>query len=330
MQVHVLILNYNGQSLMADCLPSVVSAAAASRHDCDVIVIDNASTDDSVSWLAKNYPNVRVIASPNDGLCSFNRVVPALAGPVAVLLNNDVKLAPDCIDPLVEPLLAGSTNGRRRFLSAARCVGFDGSTYEGQKTAVSWRWGLVSATSLFEGHESGVLRFGLTASAGAAIAVDCRLFEGLKGFDPLFLPGRLEDLDFAYRGYSAGYEAVYVPEALAYHLGMGSFEPAFGRTGCDDLALRNTLLFQWKNLRHPAHLLRQGAGLAMRLAADAVCAWRVPVAQRWPTVRALAAAIKRLPQLRRSAFRAAGGAVREWDFFRAFHPRQINRLGDSQ
>ena len=110
---------------------------------------------------------------------------------------------------------------------------------------------------------------GLTASAGAALAVDRRKFMALGGFDPLYLPGRLEDLDFAYRGYLSGYHARYVPASVVYHLGMASFAAAFGRAGCDHLALRNTLLFQWKNLRHPLHLGRQLLGLPLRLLADA-------------------------------------------------------------
>src|SRR3972149_4941748 len=100
MLVHVLILNYNGRSPLAECLPAVVCAAAASRHRCEVAVIDNASTDDSVAWLAEHFPEVRVIRRPNRGLSSYNDVVALLPGRIAVLLNNDVKLDAGCLDPL--------------------------------------------------------------------------------------------------------------------------------------------------------------------------------------------------------------------------------------
>ena len=92
MRIHLLVLNFNGRRLLAECLPSLVEAARASRHDCELAVIDNASTDDSVAWLAEHCPQVEVIRRPNQGLCSFNAVVPELPGRVAVLLNNDVKL----------------------------------------------------------------------------------------------------------------------------------------------------------------------------------------------------------------------------------------------
>ena len=87
----VLVLNYNGRDLLGECLPSVLRAAAVSRHDCRVWVIDNASSDGSVEFLAREFPGVGVIRRPNWGLCSFNEVLAGWSCPVAVLLNNDVK-----------------------------------------------------------------------------------------------------------------------------------------------------------------------------------------------------------------------------------------------
>jgi GT2 family glycosyltransferase len=328
MRVHVLVLNFNGRRLLGECLPSVVDAARASRHPCDVAVVDNDSRDDSLAWLSWHYPQVRVIRCPNRGLCSFNEVVPGLDGPVAVLLNNDVKLARDCIDPLVEPLLESRIDGDSScFLTAPLCWLFDGATYEGFKTAVAWRWGLMQATALFPGHEAVIHAPGPTASAGAALAVDCAKFAALGGFDPLFLPGRLEDLDLAFRAYLAGYHARYVPGAVAYHRGMATFGEVFGESGCDQLALRNTLLLQWKNLRHPAHWARQLIGLPARLALELVRAPWVPAARRWAFARALRDALARWQQLRASPYRAVSDVRREREFFRRFSPRRLASEG---
>lgn len=324
MLVHLLVLNFNGRRHLAECLPSVLRAAADSTHHCDVAVIDNDSADDSVAWLAGHFPEVRVIRRPNRGLCSFNDVVPRLEGPVAVLLNNDVRLDPDCIDPLVAPLdPRQSGDASRCFMTAPLCWRFDGGTYEGFRTAVCWHWGLVRATALYPGHEATIRQPGPTASAGAALAVDCRKFAELGGFDPVYLPGRLEDLDFAFRGYQAGYHARYVPQSVMYHRGMATFGEIFGREGCDELALRNTLLFQWKNLRHPRHLVGQLVGLPLRLALDLGRAPWVPRRRRWIFARALFGALGRLGQLRSTPYRAQGTAAAERDFFRRFHPRRM-------
>ena len=326
MLIHLLVLNYNGQHLLGECLPSVLAAAAASRHRCRVAVIDNDSIDDSVEWLTGHFPQVAIIRRPNRGLCSLNDVVPDLAGPAAILLNNDVKLDVGCIDPLVAPLVEQGPDARSScFMTAPLCWRFDGRTYEGFKTAVRWRWGLVQATALYPGHESTIHRAGLTASAGAVLAVDRRKFAALGGFDPLFLPGRLEDLDFAFRGYLAGYHARYVPEAVAYHRGMATFGEVFGHHGCDRLALRNTLLFQWKNLRHPAHLGRQLVGLPVRLLLDICRAPWVGGRRRWAFVRALVAAAARRRQLRFAVGQTDHGSKAERDFFRRFHPSRIAR-----
>jgi GT2 family glycosyltransferase len=117
----------------------------------------------------------------------------------------------------------------------------------------------------------------LTASAGAVLAVDRRKFISLGGFDPLYLPGRLEDLDFCFRGYLAGYHARYLPASVAYHKGEATFRRELGADRSQALALRNTFLFQWKNLRHPWHMARHWAALPLRFAGDVL---RAPFADR--------------------------------------------------
>jgi phosphatidylglycerophosphate synthase/GT2 family glycosyltransferase len=287
-----------------------------------VAVIDNSSTDDSLDYLRSQHPDVQVFSQPNRGLCSFNEVLAELPGRVAVLLNNDIKLAADAVDPLVEPLI-GTTGPSSMtgpcFMTAPLCWLFDGKTYEGLKTAVGWRWGLVQATARFPGHEPGAHAAGLTASAGAVLAVDRQKFLELGGFDPLYLPGRLEDLDFAFRGYQAGYHARYVPASVAYHKGQASFGQAYGHEGCHRLALRNTLLFQWKNLRHPLHVGRHLAALPPRILFDIARApWARPGA-RLIFTRALCQALPRLSACLASPYRAPrAGAQSERLFFQRF------------
>ena len=326
MRVHLLVLNYNGRDLLAECLPSVLRAARSSRHECDVTVIDNASSDDSLELLARSFPTVAVSRQPNRGLVSFNRVVSELPGEVALLLNNDVRLREDAVDPLVTPLLHRRRNSDTCFMTAPLCWRFDGKTYDGQKTAVRWRFGLVEATSLYEGHERTLHRAGPTASAGAALAVDRAKFVELGGFDPLYLPGRLEDLDFAYRGFQAGYQARYVPESVAYHVGAATFAAVYGDEGCDHLALRNTLLFQWKNLRSAEFRARQIAGLSLRLLRDLWRAPRLPQAMRFATWRAWREARTVWRTHDNSASLPEHDIAREREFFRRHHPRAIDRL----
>jgi GT2 family glycosyltransferase len=321
MSIELIVLNYNGRALLAECLASVVAAAARSSRACHVTVIDNGSTDDSIAYLRDHFPAVRLLSCANRGLCSYNEVVAESTADVAVLLNNDVRLDPSSIDPLAAPLIDDNACfDADCFLTAPRCYRFDGVTHEGEKTAVRWRWGLIEGTAFFPGYSAVAPIADWTAAAGCVMAVSRQRFMRLGGFDPLYLPGRLEDLDLGYRGFAAGWHASYVPSAVAYHRGAASFEPAFGAAGCDALALRNTLLFQWKNLRHPAHRARMIAGLGTRLAADVIRAPWTPSAQRWAFARACKQAHRAWQQRSESPRREPS---REREFFARFHPRRL-------
>jgi GT2 family glycosyltransferase len=243
-RTHILVLNYNGRELLAECLPSLVAAAAMAPLTCPISVIDNGSSDDSVAYLREHWPQVAVIPQPNRGLASFNAVLAEMDEPAVLLLNNDVKLEPRAIAPLLEALQSHDD----AFFAAPQCWTFDGQVYEGMRTRVRLRFGLVQGMCRVPGHEAFVGVPGLTAAAGPILAVDRARYLALGGYDPMYFPGRIEDLDFGLRGWMAGWRGYYVPQSIAYHRGFGSFLPAFGKSGCDRLAARNTLLFAWKNL----------------------------------------------------------------------------------
>lgn len=261
----ILVLNYNGRALLDECLPSVVEAARRAPIPCPVTVVDNGSTDESAEVLARDWPGVEVVREPNRGLVSFNAVLARVAEPVVLLLNNDVKLGPDALAPLLGAFEAHPD----ALFAAPACWTFDGRDYEGMRTRVRTRFGLVQGLCRVPGHEAWVDRPDLTASAGPVLAVDRAKFLAIGGYDPIFFPGRIEDLDLGFRGWMAGWRGYYVPASVAYHKGFGSFGPAFGRVGCDRLAARNTLLFAWKNLSGPrlaSHLAWLPARLAFALA----------------------------------------------------------------
>lgn len=309
-RTHILVLNYNTRPLLAECLPTVVEAAARAPVPCAVSVVDNGSTDDSLAFLEESWPELGLIREPNRGLASFNHVLPRMDEPVVLLLNSDVKLDPGAVGPL----LAGFQEHDDALFTAPLCWSFDGLEYEGMRTRVRSRYGLVQGMCRVPGHEATLGQPALTAASGPVLAVDRRKFLDLGGYDPVYFPGRIEDLDLGFRGWMNGWNGYYVPESVAYHQGFGSFEPAFGRSGCDRLAARNTLIFAWKNLSGPrlaAHLawlpIRLAHSLATRRPAF-VSAW-VEALARLATVRA---------SRRDLAVGRAGWTVRQEAFFREF------------
>jgi GT2 family glycosyltransferase len=302
----ILVLNYNGRALLQECLPSVVEAARRSPVPCGVAVVDNDSADDSLAWLAANHPDVRVVRRPNRGLASFNDVLAEMDEPVALLLNSDVKLDPDSIAPLLRPFEKHAD----ALFTAPLCWTFDGTTYEGMRTRVRTRFGLVQGMSRVPGHESIIRDADLTAAAGPVLAVHRERFLELGGYDPIYFPGRIEDLDLGFRGWMAGLRGYYVPESVAYHKGFATFAPELGEDRCDGLAIRNTLIFAWKNLkgrRLASHL----AWLTVRLARGGSAFRRafVEAVSRWPEVS----------RARRTLHAGAVGWVdRQEAFFRRF------------
>ena len=284
-RTHILILNYNGRALLEECLPSVVKAAEASPFPCLVSVVDNGSSDDSLDFLARRWPAIRVWSEPNRGLASFNTVLARIDEPVVLLLNNDVKLDQDAVAPLVEIFESHPDV----LFSAPLCWDFNGTLYEGMRTRVRTRFGLVQGMCRVPGHEEFLTKADLTAAAGPVLAVDRVKFLGLGGYDPVYFPGRIEDLDLGFRGWMAGFSGYYVPESVAFHRGFGSFGPAFGRSGCDRLAARNSMLFAWKNLTG-RRLLGHLAWLPIRLA-------RSLTTGRPGFAMAFAEACRRIPQV---------------------------------
>jgi N-acetylglucosaminyl-diphospho-decaprenol L-rhamnosyltransferase len=309
-RTQILVLNYNGRDLLAECLPSIALAAAAAPVPCGVTVVDNDSRDDSIALVKRQWPSVRVIREENRGLASFNRVLPALEEPVVFLLNNDVKLARDA----VAPLLRVFEDHHDALFSAPQCWTFDGRQYEGMRTRVRSRFGLVQGMSRVPGFETRVEQFDLTAAAGPVLAVDRRKFLAVGGYDPVFFPGRIEDLDLGFRGWMAGYRGYYEPRSFAYHRGLATFAPALGLDRCDSLAVRNSFVFAWKNLagsRLLAHLCWVPPRLAYWL-----------IRGRVHFARALFEALTRWGEIHRSRRAMAVGrgswTIRQEGFFHRF------------
>src|SRR3989338_11125391 len=99
----IFVLNYNGRSLLLECLPSIIEAAKASPLPCPVTVIDNRSSDDSAEIIKTRFPDVRFqVTKKNVVLCAFNKAACASESDIIFLLNNDLKADRNFIEPLLK------------------------------------------------------------------------------------------------------------------------------------------------------------------------------------------------------------------------------------
>ena len=262
--VNVLVLNYNGRAILERYLPSLQASVAKSRRKCCLSVVDNCSTDGSVDYLRKNFPEVVIYeAKENKVLCSYNEAAMAASEDILLFMNNDIRVDENFIDPLVEPFERDS----KVFFTTPRCLSIRDGSYEGNKTRASIRYGIFWASSIYPGYEKEIDRSGPTFQGGFG-AFDRKKFLELKGYDDLYLPGRLEDADLCFRASQRGWKCLYEPASIVYHEGGVSFHKEFGVKKTLVINWRNTFLFMWKNFNDKIILFKHLFWLPARLLAS--------------------------------------------------------------
>jgi GT2 family glycosyltransferase len=273
----IIVLNFNRRDLLERFMPSVVRAAAKSRFLCKVSVLDNASSDDSVHFLKKQFPTVQAtVAAENKVLCSYNEAAKKAGEDILIFLNNDIETEEGFVDPLIEPFLKDPNV----FFVATH----------GDCPAVSRRWGILSAQLGDAGYARRMQKPGMSFSAGVG-AFDRKKFLELGGYDELYLPGRYEDVDLCYRGWKRGWKGLYAPESRKMHLGGASFEKTFDEKQTQALVFRNGILFMVKNVTDPAWMAQFWILTFLRLIVSAL-------SLRWHYIDGFFEAMRRLPRAR--------------------------------
>jgi N-acetylglucosaminyl-diphospho-decaprenol L-rhamnosyltransferase len=251
MKLNILILNYNGKDLLEECLPSVVDAANHSAIQCSVTVVDNMSSDGSLDLVRGSFPSVRVFsAAANKVLCSYNEILDRIDDDLILMLNNDIKVDKDFIDPLVETFKVHDD----AFLVGPKCLDFDGRLYEGTRAKPFFRMGMFTAISRYPGYEKDIDVPGLTMQSPFGV-FDRRKMIELGGFDEMYLPGMMEEADLCYRAYKKGWRCYYEPRSVVYHKGQVTFKKYYTDKKALSIAHRNSFLFIWKNIKDRPLLL---------------------------------------------------------------------------
>lgn len=326
-QIAIVILNWNGQKLLEQFLPTVIQNSALPI--AEVIVADNASSDHSIEWLKTTHPEVRLIAlDQNYGFAEgYNQALMQLSHNYVVLLNSDVEPAPGWLEPLwnhmethpqtaaAAPKIkdyknpcyfehAGAAGGFIDWFGFPFCRGRilnvvekDYGQYD-RETAIFW-------------------------GSGAALMVRRALYIKMGGLDADFF-AHMEEIDLCWRLKNRGYDIVYVPSATVYHVGGATLTQHNPHKTY--LNFRNNLWMIYKNLYHPIWPLI----LFTRLLLDGAAALHFAAVGEWSNLSAVFRAhmhfYLRLPEFRkkREALRPlahttnhpeayAGSIV--WDFY---------------
>ena len=248
-RVAIIILNWNGEKLLREFLPSVVKNTNADLGR--VVVVDNHSTDGSWICLEQEFPDVeRVLFEDNFGFAGgYNRAIEMIEAEYVVLLNSDVEVAPGWLEPLVAVLdrdekvaavqpkilayrdknkfeYAGAAGGYIDYLGFPFCRGR-----------------VMDTTERDDGqYDDEVDVFWAT---GASLCIRRDVYRVAGGLDEAFF-AHMEEIDLCWRLKNGGYTLKVVPSSVVYHLGGGSLPMNHPRKLF--LNYRNNLLMLHKNL----------------------------------------------------------------------------------
>ncbi|MFH1837573.1 MAG: glycosyltransferase family 2 protein [Candidatus Omnitrophota bacterium] len=242
-KVNIIILNYNGEKLITECLPSIIKAKHTSKYPVRITVIDNESADRSLDVLEQYNEEIDIVKCTNRVFCSYNEVVKNQDEEIAILMNNDIRVDPGFIDPMVKVF----EEKEDAYMIAPKCYDFEGSFVEGGRSKGFIKFGWFGAVARYEGWEKELGTFNYTFQTGFGAVRRDRFIE-LGGYDDLYLPGRLEDADICFRAWKKGWKSYYQPGSVVYHKGGTSFKKKFGVQGISSIDARNSLLFFWKNI----------------------------------------------------------------------------------
>lgn len=209
MKASVIIPNWNGKKLLDTCLSSVIN------QDAEIILVDNGSTDNSIDYVEKNYPSVRLVKlNKNFGFArAINEGVKASDCEYVILLNNDTEVGQDFVKSLIEcadlhPEVISVNSKLLNFYDRKTIDGVGIQINEvGQARSIGWQ--------VEDGNRFSKEQYIFGATGGASL-FRREEFIKLGGFDDSYFMYS-EEVDFAFRAQFLGYKSIYCPKAYVYH-----------------------------------------------------------------------------------------------------------------
>ncbi len=249
MKVAVVILNWNGKKFLEKFLPSVISFNPSYS---EIIVADNASTDDSIDFLKRNYPQIKIIQNVTNGgfAKGYNEALSNLEAEYYVLLNSDVEVTAGWIAPVINMMDAD------RSIAACqpKIKAYDNKKffeYAGAAGGYLDKYGYPFCRGRILDHtEEDLGQYDdsreIFWATGACLFVRSECFHLVKGFDDDFF-AHMEEIDLCWRLKNRGYKIMYCAESTVYHVGGGTLNKTSPKKTY--LNFRNNLQLLVKN--HP-------------------------------------------------------------------------------
>lgn len=226
-KVAIIILNWNGRYFLEKFLPSVYNST---YPNLDFIVGDNASTDDSIAFVKKYYPHIRILQNKeNFGFADgYNRIIDqAPPADYYILLNSDVEVTPGWIEPMVEFMQQHSNTAaiQPKIRAWHKRSSFE---HAGAAGGFIDQWGYPFCRGrIMDYAESDDGQYDTYQdvfwASGAAFMVRRQCWERSGGFDAAFF-AHMEEIDLCWRLKRMGYSIAYCADSTVYHVGGGTLQ----------------------------------------------------------------------------------------------------------
>jgi GT2 family glycosyltransferase len=262
--VSIVVPNFNGRAHLERYFGSVVRVAAE-RPGTEVIVVDDASTDDSVAFLGRAFPGIRVIERLRNGGFgeAANTGAMAASGEILVFLMTDLEAEQGLLAPLLEHFADPKV-----FAVSPRIITAGAEHGDASITRIVFSRGMfhLDWPGVRPGYQGNGHPQEIAFATGGAMACDRAKFLALGGFDPLYAPFYWEDVDLSYRARRRGWRVLSEPQSVVYHPEPHAIISALPASRhAARISERNRFLFTWANADRAVMLLRHGAWSVPRL-----------------------------------------------------------------
>ncbi len=247
MKIAVVILNWNGEKLLEEFLPSIVNFSP----EADIYVADNASTDDSVSYLEAFFPTVKIIRNESNlGFAEgYNEALKHVDSDIFALVNSDIEVTKNWLKPIIETFENEPKTAviQPKILDFKRKEYFE---YAGAAGGFLDKYGYPYCRGrIFETLEKDNGQYDdnreIFWASGACFFIRSSVYKELKGFDADFFAHQ-EEIDLCWRAFNKGHQIKYNSQSVVYHVGGATLQQ--GNPMKTFLNFRNSLLMLLKNL----------------------------------------------------------------------------------
>ncbi len=247
MKIAVVILNWNGEKLLEQFLPSIVKYSP----EADIYLADNASTDDSVSYVKAFFPSVKIIKNDlNLGFAGgYNEALKSVEADIFALVNSDIEVTDNWLKPIIETFENEPKTAiiQPKILDYKRKEYFE---YAGAAGGFIDKFGYPYCRGrIFDTLEKDNGQYNdnceIFWASGACFFIRSSVYKELKGFDADFFAHQ-EEIDLCWRAINNGHTIKYNSQSVVYHVGGATLQQ--GNPMKTFLNFRNSLLMLTKNL----------------------------------------------------------------------------------